>query len=149
MSNHNVAKAYANYTRQPILTDGVTFAQMLLTKSYAPETFESYMRSNVRYYVPRFSFESAMREMPLPLRNRIDDALFKLTHKNYDFYNPSNDLDIADEDLASRGRPLCKAKTISSLSGYIMCSDADPDIACTDYELAQIVSYMNGGFYYE
>lgn len=58
-------------------------------------------------------------------------------------------LDIADEDLASRGRPLCKAKTISSLSGYIMCSDADPDIACTDYELAQIVSYMNGGFYYE
>lgn len=98
MSNHNVAKAYANYTRQPILTDGVTFAQMLLTKSYAPETFESYMRSNVRYYVPRFSFESAMREMPQPLRNRIDDALFKLTYKNYDFYNPSNDLEIADEE---------------------------------------------------
>lgn len=57
--------------------------------------------------------------------------------------------DIAAEDLASRGRPLCAARTISTLSGYILCSDADPDIACTDGELAQIVSYMNGGFYYE
>lgn len=98
MGNHNVAKAYANYTRQPILTDGTTFAQMLLTKSYAPEMFESYMRSNVRYYVPRFSFENAMKEMPQPLRNLIDDALFKLTHKNYDFYNPSKDMEIADEE---------------------------------------------------
>ena len=58
-------------------------------------------------------------------------------------------LDIADEDIVSRGRPLCKTKTISTLSGYILCSDADPDVACTDTELAQIVSYMNGGFYYE
>lgn len=57
--------------------------------------------------------------------------------------------DIADEDLASRGRPLCAARTISNLSGYILCSDADPDVACTDEELARIVSYMNGGFYYE
>lgn len=58
-------------------------------------------------------------------------------------------LDIADEDNASRGRPLCKPRTISNLSGYILCSDADPDIPATDTEQAQIVSYMNGGFYYE
>ena len=58
-------------------------------------------------------------------------------------------LDIADEDNASRGRPLCKTRTISTLSGYIVCSDADPDISCTDTEQAQIVSFMNGGFYYE
>ena len=58
-------------------------------------------------------------------------------------------LDVADEDNASRGRPLCKPRTISTLSGYILCSDADPDIPCTDTEQAQIVSFMNGGFYYE
>lgn len=58
-------------------------------------------------------------------------------------------LDIVDEDNTSRGRPLCEVKTISSLSGYILCSDADPDIPGTDTELSQIVSYMNGGFYYE
>ena len=59
------------------------------------------------------------------------------------FYN------IVDEDLASRGRPLCKAVTLSTLSGYIKCEDADPAIPCTDEELSEIVSYLNGGFYYE
>lgn len=58
-------------------------------------------------------------------------------------------LDIADEDNVSRGRPLCKTRTISGLSGYILCSDADPDISCTDSEMSTIVSYMNSGFYYE
>lgn len=58
-------------------------------------------------------------------------------------------MDIADEDLTSRGRPLCAARTISSLSGYILCEDADPEIACTDTELKEIVNYMNSGFYYE
>lgn len=58
-------------------------------------------------------------------------------------------LDIADEDISSRGRPLCKPTLISSLSGYIMCEDADPQIAATDSELREIVSYLNSGFYYE
>lgn len=58
-------------------------------------------------------------------------------------------LHIANEDLQSRGRPLCAARTISNLSGFIMCNDADPDISCTDGELSEIVGYMNSGFFYE
>lgn len=58
-------------------------------------------------------------------------------------------LTIADEDLQSRGRPLCAARTISTLSGFIMCMDADPEINCSDEELDSIVSYMNNGFFYE
>lgn len=58
-------------------------------------------------------------------------------------------LTIVDEDRASRGRPLCKPRQISGLSGYILCEDADPQIPCTSQELSQIVSYMNNGFYYE
>ena len=58
-------------------------------------------------------------------------------------------LTVVDEDLTSRGRPLCKAVTLSTLSGYIMCEDADPAIPCTESELSTIVSYLNGGFYYE
>lgn len=58
-------------------------------------------------------------------------------------------LDIANEDISSHGRPLCATKTLSSLSGYVMCEDADPDIPCTDQELSQIVEYLNNGFYYE
>ena len=58
-------------------------------------------------------------------------------------------MDIANEDNTSRGRPLCAARTISGLSGYIECADADPDIPCTDRELSEIITYMNTGFYYE
>lgn len=61
----------------------------------------------------------------------------------------SNFYRIADEDLTSIGRPLCSTRTISSLSGYIMCEDADPEIPCTDSELREIVSSLNSGFYYE
>ena len=57
--------------------------------------------------------------------------------------------DIADEDLATIGRPLCKVKTISTLSGYILCEKADLDTAATPTEKEQIISAMNTGFYYE
>lgn len=56
---------------------------------------------------------------------------------------------VADEDKATRGRPLCAKRTMSSLSGYILCADADPAIPGTDSEQADIVNYMNSGFYYE
>lgn len=55
----------------------------------------------------------------------------------------------AGEDLAQIGRPLCQTKTISSLSGYIQCDNADVDLPCTQKERDEIASYMNGGFYYE
>lgn len=58
-------------------------------------------------------------------------------------------LDIADEDLASRGRPLCERAILSSFQGFVMCEDADPEIPCTAQELSKIVSELNGGFYYE
>lgn len=56
---------------------------------------------------------------------------------------------VVNEDMASRGRPLCEPRTMSTLSGYILCSDADPQIPGTESEVAEIVSYMNSGFYYE
>ena len=58
-------------------------------------------------------------------------------------------LKVAAEDLASRGRPLCSPKQLSTLSGYIECIDADPDIDCTHGELETIITYLNNGFYYE
>lgn len=58
-------------------------------------------------------------------------------------------LTVVDEDNASHGRPLCKPVQLSTLSGYIMCEDADPAIPCSDTELNSIISYLNNGFYYE
>lgn len=56
---------------------------------------------------------------------------------------------VVDDDIVDRGRPLCQAKQISTLSGYIECAEADPAIPCSKSELESIVSYMNGGFFYE
>lgn len=57
-------------------------------------------------------------------------------------------LPVAPEDLDHRGRPLCQVKTISTLSGFILCADADIAIPCTDREKSAIQAYMEGGFYY-
>ena len=54
-----------------------------------------------------------------------------------------------DDDNADRGRPLCEVRTLSTLSGYIMCADAEPAIPCSADELSAIISYLNGGFFYE
>lgn len=53
------------------------------------------------------------------------------------------------EDPVHNGYPYMQSRTINTLSGYILCDNADPDIACTDTELREIVGYMNSGFYYE
>ncbi len=56
---------------------------------------------------------------------------------------------IADEDLAQIGRPLCQTKVINTLSGFLVCEDADLDTSASPAEKNEIIGYMNSGFYYE
>lgn len=57
---------------------------------------------------------------------------------------------IVDESNAEFGRPLCKVEQISNLSGYVLCADGEiPASGAMESELAEIESYMTGGFYYE
>ena len=56
---------------------------------------------------------------------------------------------LVPEDNAQIGRPLCDVRTISTLSGYILCEEADLDSAGSAMEKEQIQSFMNSGFYYE
>lgn len=56
---------------------------------------------------------------------------------------------VADQSLAELGAPLCKQRTISTLSGYVLCADGDIDLAATEGERSQIAAYLTGGFYYE
>lgn len=58
-------------------------------------------------------------------------------------------LSIADDDNASKGRPLCSRVQLNTLSGYILCADADIEIGCTADEREAIISYLLGGFFYE
>lgn len=54
-----------------------------------------------------------------------------------------------DDDNSDKGRPLCKYVQISTLSGYLVCSDAHLSLAATDAEHAEVINYLNGGIFYE
>lgn len=58
---------------------------------------------------------------------------------------------IAPADPTHYGYPLCQTKTISTLSGFILCAN-DGDIAiygATETERQAVIAFMTGGFYYE
>lgn len=57
--------------------------------------------------------------------------------------------ELVEEDNAQIGRPLCKQVTLSTLSGYAVCEDADLDTAASPSEKDIIIGYLNSGFYYE
>lgn len=57
--------------------------------------------------------------------------------------------DRPETDNTEFGQPLYKVKTISTLSGYVKL--ADGEVACngTEEELAQLETFLTGGFFYE
>lgn len=57
--------------------------------------------------------------------------------------------DIAEEHIVEFGRPLCKIKTLNTLTGFIQCANGDIQCDLTDTEKQQIKQYLEGGFYYE
>ena len=56
---------------------------------------------------------------------------------------------VVDEDNADLGRPLCKAKRIDTIPGYIMCLHADVSLPATAPENQRVKEYMESGFFYE
>ena len=56
---------------------------------------------------------------------------------------------IAPDNTTEWGKPLCQTKTLSTLSGFIQCSDEDFEISCTAMERSQIASFLTSGFFYE
>ena len=56
---------------------------------------------------------------------------------------------IVDENRAEFGRPLCNTRTISQLSGYIQCGEADHSFSATKTESEEINRFMKEGFFYE
>jgi hypothetical protein len=54
-----------------------------------------------------------------------------------------------DEDPDEKGRPLCAVRTISSLSGYVLCADGEVVCNATDAEHAELEAFLTGGFFYE
>ena len=72
-----------------------------------------------------------------------------LFDNNYGCYLSYKYFTVVDENLAEIGRPLCQTKQISTLSGYILCQNADAQITGTQDEADKINGYLNSGFFYE
>lgn len=56
---------------------------------------------------------------------------------------------VVDENIVEFGRPLCNTRTISQLSGYIQCGEADHSFPGTKSENEEINRFMKEGFFYE
>lgn len=56
---------------------------------------------------------------------------------------------IVDEDITHKGRPLCKNKTINTLTGFILCADGEFDISCLAEERTIIEEFLTTGFFWE
>ena len=57
---------------------------------------------------------------------------------------------IVDDDPVHYGRPLCKTVKINTLSGFVLCQNADElVVSCTPAERQVLLAFMEAGFYYE
>lgn len=56
---------------------------------------------------------------------------------------------VVDDDNAHRGRPLMQDVVLSTIPGFIVCSDAELEIPGTAAENGAVKAFLNGGFYYE
>lgn len=57
--------------------------------------------------------------------------------------------DVPELDNAEQGKPLLQVKTLSSLSGYVLCADGEVVCNATEAEHAQLEAFLTGGFFYE
>lgn len=57
--------------------------------------------------------------------------------------------DQVDIDPVRYGRPLCEVKTLSTLSGFALCSESSITIEGTQEENTLITGYLNSGVYLE
>ena len=79
----------------------------------------------------------------------VPGSFLNLMDSTYGTYLLAQFYSVVDENIAEFGRPLCKLKQINTLSGFILCENADAAITGTQEEAQQINSYLNSGFFYE
>lgn len=65
------------------------------------------------------------------------------------FYILTEYFEPVDDDNADMGKPLCKRKTLSSLSGFVQVLDGNVSTDGTQFENEVIRKYLEGGFFYE
>lgn len=101
--------------------------------------------------VPSTSSNIASSAMAAMARPEVSGELGMQTgYTNQTWSISGKFLDLTDEDLAHRGRPLCQITRIDTLSGFIQVADADFSIeGITGTEQGAIAGYLISGFFWE
>lgn len=61
----------------------------------------------------------------------------------------SDFMSVVEADVSRFGRPLFQLWKVSELGGYMEIGSPVIEFACTDHEKADIITFMENGFYYE
>lgn len=108
----------------------------------------SAMHGNIASFAT--SFFASVADMAIPSQDAINDSMGSLIGIDYShnrlmgiFYP------LVDEDLQAYGRPLCKVKKPSTISGYIQGEYKTFAAPATLTEMEEIKNFINNGFYYE
>ena len=68
---------------------------------------------------------------------------------DYGLYLKYTYYDAVDDNNTEIGRPLCQVRTLNTLSGYVLCQNAECIIPGTHDESEKINGYLNSGFFWE
>ena len=68
---------------------------------------------------------------------------------DYGLYLKYTYYDAVDDNNTENGRPLCEVRQLNTLSGYVLCQNADCIISGTHDEAEKINGYLNSGFFWE
>lgn len=93
--------------------------------------------------------DAIKNKFPNCVSKGVPGSFLNLMDSTYGTYLLAQFYSVVDENIAEFGRPLCKLKQIDTLSGFILCENADAAITGTQEEAQQINAYLNSGFFYE
>ena len=79
----------------------------------------------------------------------VQDSLYHFSNENYGTYLLEKYYTVVNENITEIGRPLCQTRQINTLSGFILCENADAAITGTQEEAQKVNAYLNSGFFYE
>lgn len=100
MSNAKMYQAYHQAVNmKPVFMDGETFVEMLMQKGYDDEMFKTRTSGDVRYFVPSYSFVSAMNRLTKTQRDVVNGYLIQVPVQRYTIYEDHTMKTQSDEEV--------------------------------------------------
>ncbi|MBQ8299184.1 MAG: hypothetical protein IJX99_04860 [Clostridia bacterium] len=100
MSNSKMYKAYhQSVNMKPVFMDGETFVELLMQKGYDEEMFKTRIEGDVRYFVPSYSFVSAMNRLSKTQRDVVNGYLVQIPVQRYSIFEDHTVKTVNDEEV--------------------------------------------------